>query len=107
MLTRKMDEHRFLLYRLKTNTEALQVERGKCEMLRWEKQTKLEKEDKVNLVSIEKDSMKQTKILIEKDKGIDVNIFMYNKEKDMLAYMEKCVETLENSIENIVENLMN
>ena len=42
--------------------------------------------------------MRQTKRLIEEDKDVDVKIFMYNKEKNTLVYLEKCVEKLEQSI---------
>ena len=55
--------------------------------MRREHQINLDKEDKINLVNIEKTYVKQTKLLIEKDKDIDVKIFMYNKEKNILVYL--------------------
>ena len=81
----------YLYDRLKSNTNLLLAEQGKYADMRIEHQKNLQKEDKVNLVSIEKQYVKQTKKLIEKDKDIDVKIYMYNKEKNTLVYLEKCV----------------
>ena len=63
------------------------MEKKKYNEMRREHQINLDKEDKINLVNIEKTYVKQTKLLIEKDKDIDVKIFMYNKEKNILVYL--------------------
>ena len=79
MLKKKMDEHRYLYDRLKRNTDTLLEEKQRYDEERLEKQWRIDSSDKLNLVSIEKENMKQTKILIEKDKEIDVKIYKYNK----------------------------
>ena len=105
-LKKKIEEHKFLLYRLKTNTDALLRDKEKYDQIKEEKECLLEKEDKVNLVQIEKRYVKQTKILIQKDKEINVKIHVHDKEQNILIHLEKCLEALEQNIDNIVENLM-
>lgn len=105
-LKKKIEEHCYLLYRLRTNTEAMGEEQKKYEKLKVEKEKLLEKEDKVNLVEIEKRYIRQTKILIERDKEINVKITMHDKEQNMLIYLERCLESIEQNIENVVENLL-
>lgn len=84
----------------------LDLEQKKYETIKGAKEALLEKEDKVNLVEIEKRFIRQTKILIERDKEINVKITMHDKEQNMLIHLERCLESIELNIEKIVENLL-
>lgn len=41
-------------------------------------------------------------MLIEKDKEINVKLNIHDKEQNMLIYLEKCLESLEQNIESVV-----
>ena len=105
-LKKQIEEHKFLLYRLRNNTDVLDLEQKKYETIKGAKEALLEKEDKVNLVEIEKRFIRQSKILIERDKEINVKITMHDKEQNMLIHLERCLESIELNIEKIVENLL-
>jgi hypothetical protein len=67
-LKHKMEEHKYLLHRLQTNTLKIRQEQQKYDTIKQENSKMVEKEDKVNLTQIEKQYVQQTQLLIEKDK---------------------------------------
>jgi predicted RNase H-like nuclease (RuvC/YqgF family) len=51
-LKRKIEEHKYLLYRLQNNTEKIKHEQEEYDKLKQENSKMVEKEDKVNLTQI-------------------------------------------------------
>jgi chromosome segregation ATPase len=105
-LRRKMEEHGYLLYRLEGSTGKLREEQGRYEGLKTENKRLVEREDRINLAEIERRYVKQTQTLIERDKEINVQLVNHEKEKNILIHLEKCLESVEGSIETLVGNIL-
>jgi hypothetical protein len=78
-LKNKIEEFKFILYKLKNNINILQQEQQFYLQSKELNKKIVEKEDKENLGEIEKRYVKETQNIIEKNKQIDVFLIFYEK----------------------------
>lgn len=102
-LRKKIEERRFLLYRLQSSTEELRQEQKGFEETRRYNERMLEEEDRTNLADIERQYVRQTKQLIDKDKEVSLKIHDHNKEQEAIIQLEKYLEQYERHIDSAVD----